>query len=355
MMRAPYSSLAAVALVASAGCTSNDRGGPPSGDAASESPEVASITAADLTRTWATLAVPQAGEAPSIVRTGSGFVALAREQTPTGSKAIGEVYNYLYRSEDGVRWRRVALPAKTLIYGKTQVVYGAGRYLLLERGGGDGELWTSTDLAEWSKPALPEDRDGGDVAPFNPWQVVRVHGLFVGLAPSAVFASRDGVSWSRAFLPLVQGRGIAHGNGVFLIHGALSILSSRDGFTWAESAPAGPTGNVVFLDGAFYADHATSTDGVQWNTYDGPIATDAVGGYLFEASGARSPTGTASSGLRAWRPGEAARVISTEPAVPSERLAGGIAPEEIISPLPGGETCTTHRCVIVNGALYLIR
>ncbi len=350
-MRTWYLSIVVAGLVA---CNEAAKGPASEGDPG-ESPDV-SLASADLVRPWARLAVPEARETASIVRTPEGFVALAREQTPTGSKSIGEVYNYLYRSADGVRWRRLPLPENELIYGKTQLLYGAGRYLVVETSGGRSALWTSTDLVQWSKPALPSDHDGGDVAPFDPRRLVRARGMFIGGGTDAVFISSDGLTWRRSFLPLVQGRGAAYGNGAFVVRGALSIVSSRDGVAWERSAAAGGTGHVVFLDGAFYADGMTSSDGVRWNGYDGGSATDAVGGYLFDATGNERVGGeTASSGLRVWRPGESMRVIASDAPVPSAPLARGVGPDEISTPLPGGETCLTHRCVVVGGGLYLIR
>jgi hypothetical protein len=321
-----------------------------------ESPDVPALTAAELARPWARLAVPQAREASSIVRAPEGFVALAREVTPTGGKALGPVYNYLYRSDDGIRWRRLPLPAKELYYGKTQVVYGAGRYLVVESGGGGNVLWTSTDLAQWSKATFAEERDGGDVAPFDAATLVRVHGLFMGFGVNDLFVSSDGVAWKRIYIPLVQGRAVAFGNGMFVLAGALAVRTSRDGSTWEDPASLpGSFGNVAFLEDRFYVEEFTSTDAITWRAHGDTIANGEIGGYLFNDWGEWTPNGIEDRGLRVWRPGAPVRTITIEPAVSSTPLAGGVGADEIVTPLAGGETCLTHRCVIVHQALYLIR
>src|SRR5688572_30399217 len=92
-----------IVVCALLGCASSE----PSGETR-PSPEAAGLTAADLARPWVALSVPRAlNEAPHIVRDGRGFVALAREMT--GGKAPGPTYNYLYRSDDGITWRRLPL------------------------------------------------------------------------------------------------------------------------------------------------------------------------------------------------------------------------------------------------------
>jgi hypothetical protein len=84
--------------------------------------------------------------------------------------------------------------------------------------------------------------------------------------------------------------------------------------------------------------------------HDAPIANEVLGGYLFNDTG-----DTTSDALRAWRPGEAVQTLTVEvPSAPAA-LGNGTGPTTVTAPLPGGETCADHRCVVLGHALYLLR
>ena len=341
---------------------------PPSGSStpASESPDV-QLSPADMTRTWIELAVPQA-EAPHIVQTSEGFVAITAEHTSLGRNNIGPTYNYLYRSADGITWTKLTPPP---LQGGALVgiAYGAGRYVVATDTWGQGALVTSTDLAEWTTPAL--DLTGsGSPAPPDVQIVSRLKDRFYAMGDYAIFTSNDGVTFTTISDQLVQAGGIAFGNGVFMVAGHFSIQVSTDGLAWADHSPScaiGPCvavpgdaapipglfGNVAFLD-QFYVDQVSSTDGVSWQPYAGPTVNHVIGGYAFNTTG-DPPTSTPNSVLRAWRAGESPQTLTVETQPSTATLTGGVSPAIISNPLTGGETCATNSCVIVGSALYLLR
>ncbi|MBX3228711.1 MAG: hypothetical protein KIT84_08665 [Labilithrix sp.] len=165
----------------------------------------APLTEQELARTWVKIAAPHGNMKTVVVRGPDGYVALARDQPPTGGKLVGPVVNHLYRSTDGVTWHKLPLPARESIYGKVDLAYGAGRWVMLEHGGQATFPWTSTDLVAWSKPSVTRA--------FDAQHVVRVDGHFFGLGPQAIQESPDGVTWTTVPLDVVQGRAVASGNG----------------------------------------------------------------------------------------------------------------------------------------------
>src|SRR5688572_11714278 len=66
---------------------------------------VPALSPADLRETWLELPVPSGAEAPHLVRDSEGFLAVAR--VGGGGKVSTPVASYVYRSRDGVHWRRV--------------------------------------------------------------------------------------------------------------------------------------------------------------------------------------------------------------------------------------------------------
>jgi hypothetical protein len=340
-----------IAVCALLGCASSEPPGelPPSSGAAG-------LTAADLARPWVALSVPRALEAPHIVRDARGFVALSRELT--GGKVIGPTYNYLYRSDDGISWRRLPLPEKTDYFGLRDLGHGGGRYVMVGSSGDKNEIWTSTDLAAWSKQ--PIELGGG-----NLWRVRNVNGRFFAFSTFRDFlVSQDGAAWSVIPSLTLQQQDVAFGKDLFVLVGVGPIRTSRDARTWQDHAldcqlpgaciqdPSGGIhqalhAGVLFAHDRFYVDELVSSDGVAWQVHGAPRASAFVGGYFL---GARTE-----SGLQAWRPGEAPATIAvtTGPAVAP--LAGGAGPDTIVAALPGGETCLTHRCLLVDETLFLIR
>jgi hypothetical protein len=340
-----------------------------SSNRASESPDV-HLSPADMTRTWVKLAVPQSRTAPHIVQTSKGFVALASEHTSPGRNLIGPTYNYFYRSTDGIAWTKLTPPSPPTpdeLFELVGIAYGAGRYVVATN---DLTVMTSTDLAQWTTTALDvaENRSPG---PFDVEIVTRLNGRFFAMGNHAIFTSNDGVSFATTIDPLVRSVGIAFGDGQFMLAAQDSVQRSTDGLAWSDRTPScsvgpcfpvpgNPTpvpglfGNIAFLD-QFYVDHVSSTDGVSWQPYAGPVVSYVVGGYAFNIIGDPPNEIASDFVLRAWRAGESPQALTVETQASTATLAGGVAPDVISNPLPGGETCSTHSCVLVGRALYLLR
>jgi hypothetical protein len=341
-----------LAMAAALGCAGG--GGGPGSD--HESDAVA-LTAADLGRSWAELAVPRAAnEAPHIVRDPQGFVALIREVTGSG-KVVGVTNNYLYRSNDGITWHRLPLPSKPDYFGLRDLTYGGGRYLMVGNWGNANEIWASTDLAQWSKQTI----DLG----WPLFRLKRTNQRFFALSVFRDFLlSDDGIAWTVVPSLTVQQEDVTSGNGLYVLVGSGPIRTSRDGKTWEDrpldcalpgaciqdpsgGVHQGPHFSAVFAEGRYYVDQLVSSDGASWEARGGPRPIAAVDGYLFGT--------TDGNDLQAWRAGEAPVAITPDPPVPLVGLDGPAVPEIISAALPGGETCLTRRCLVVGDALYLIR
>jgi hypothetical protein len=343
--------LAALALAL--GCEKAPQGGP--------TDEALRLSDADLQTRWIALHVPRALEAPHVIRGATGFLALAREFLGEGKVVLG-INNYLYQSDDGAHWRRLPLGDKPEHLGFRGVGFGAGRYVLAGSGGGMNQIWTSADGLGWSKQSFSFD-------PSNLSAVSYAGGRFFAHSTfRELLTSADGVEWKLiTFQTTVQTSAVAFGNGRFVLVGSGALQLSSDGVGWQarslDCALPGacitdPSGGVhqgyhpyvVFAGGRFYVDNVSSADGVTWLPHADPIAADYVGGYLFGHTGA-DPHRL----LQAWKPGGPAVVIDLERLTAPPPLSANTAPETIDVVPPGGETCATHRCAIIDGGLYLIR
>jgi hypothetical protein len=325
-------------------------------------PSPPALTAAELARPWLALAVPQAERGMAhVVRGAQGFVVMSEEPTGAG-KTVGPSNDYLYRSDDGITWQRLTMPAMPSYPGLRSLAFGGGRTVMAGSASGTSELWTSSDLSQWSKYALAIPGSGLS-------RVIRVGGLFFALNTFRDFlVSKDGLSWTLIPSVTLQQTDVAYGNGLFVLVGSGPIRTSRDGFTWDDQTldctlPGGciqdPGGGIhqgyhshaVFAadptGGRFYVDQLSSTDGVHWQPHGGAMTAIAEsGGYLFGRRDGR---------LAAWRPGETPTQIAVVATPFGPPLADGKGPETISTPLAGGETCLTHHCVVVDEQLYLIR
>jgi hypothetical protein len=337
--------LAAAAVAAIIGCGGEDEpsGGPLSGD--------------DLQRPWLQLYVPHALEAAHVARGAAGFLAVSREML--GGKAILAVNNYLYRSDDGVRWQRLPLEqAPGEFFGFRGLAYGNGRYVMARSWGGRNELWTSSDGQQWSRQTF--QLEASQIA-----HVTFVQGRFFALTTwKEVFTSEDGGTWTIANLgTTVQPDALTYGHGRFLVVGSGPMQLSFDGLSWRPVSldcalpgacitdPSGGVGqahhfHAVFAADRFYVDQLTSGDGMVWQLHGELVPTDYVGGYLFGAD---------QNTLTAWKPTMPPTPLAVESVPPPVTIAEGSAPDTIDALPPTGETCLTHRCLIVDGALYLIR
>jgi hypothetical protein len=356
--------LIAAALGLSACGRSDPQPAPPAPELASEGP---ALTAAALDRTWVPLEAPHPANArPHVVRGPHGFVAMSRELT--GGKLVLPTNNYLYRSDDGITWHRLPLPEAPEYFGLRGLAHGAGRYVMVGHWGNESQLWSSTDLVTWDKQATGFD--------WPLWRVRRVNQRFFVLSVLRDFlTSEDGVSWSRVPSLTVQQQDVAYGNGVFVMVGSGPVLRSRDGrsfdshsldCTLPDACIQDPNGgihqrshsSVVFAPegsgGRFHVHQLSSADGARWEPHPTPTPTAFARGYLFSVLGGVG--GEPVKSVHAWRPGESPRNIVLDPPPAFAPLAGGAsAPALWSAPLPGGETCLSHRCVLVDSEIFLIR
>ena len=189
------------------------------------------LAPSDFARPWATLAVPHHLEAPHIVRSANGFVALAREQV-NSEKVVSATYHYLYRSDDAVTWHRLPFPTNDNPYISVTDPLTAR-----------GVTPSSGSMGPSRPPRIPRSglhcrqrSMGAESMGFR--RLARLQNQFFDLGVNDVTVSSDGLSWTRRDVPLVQGRAIAFGNGKFVIAGALSIRTSPDGSTWEDRSPS---------------------------------------------------------------------------------------------------------------------
>lgn len=322
-------------------------------------PERPPLTADDLARTFVEIAPPHVTEAARVARTPNGYLALSREFFP-GGKVISEIFNYLYESSDGVTWRRLPLPAKPATFGLRDIAYGGGRYVMVGGGGAGSKALVSSDLASWTEHPIPLS-DPAQLA-----HVVYTGGRFIALATfRQVAVSLDGSRWDVGTLENVQPTDVVFGNDRFVLVGSGPVEVSRDGRTW-QPAPLDcalpraciqdPSGGihqgfhhrVVFAGQRFYMDELVSADGRDWRAHDEPLARAVIGGRLIG-----SPR--AGQGWVAWLPGGPPAALAVLPNTSAGTLAQGLGADTINLPLPGGETCVSHRCELVDGRLYLLR
>ena len=320
------------------------------------------LVAEQLTRPWVKLYVPRAVEAPQVVRYPGGYVAVSRELV--GGKALTGTYNYLYRSDDGVRWERLPLEGVSPFFGFRGLSYGGGRFVMTGSGSGKNEIWSSSDLTTWSR--LEPVLDSWGLA-----HATRVNGRFYAFTTwTQIFTSTDGVSWSGATVDTFAGA-VAFGNGRYVMVGSGPVQISSDGMMWRSrplecSLPGAcitdPGGginqgfhaNALFAAGKFFVDQLSSTDAEVWTAHTDPRAEAYVGGYFFAQVPGGDPS--ALSELRAWKASETpvtVQAISGHQVEPT--IGEGAAPSSIDLPLPGGQDCLTHRCVLIGQALYLIQ
>ena len=326
-----------------------------------ETPEP-DLGAEQLIRPWVRLYAPRAFEAPHVVRYPGGYVAVSREFV--GGKALTGVYNYLYRSDDGVRWERLPLEGVSPFFGFRGLAYGGGRFVMTGSRSNMSEIWSSSDLTTWSR-VEPVTEQGGLA------HVTRVNGRFYAFSTWLdVLTSTDGVSWSRATLATFA-RSVAFGNGRYVIVGSGPVQISGDGMVWRSrpldcSLPGAcitdPGGginqgfhaNALFAAGRFFVDQLTSSDAEVWTAHADPPAEAYVGGYFFAHVRGADPSAPAE--LRAWKASTTPMTVpATEGPLLELAISEGTAPSTIDLPLPGGQTCLTHRCVLIGQALYLIQ
>lgn len=145
--------------------------------------------------------------------------------------------------------------------------------------GSDGTILTSTNAVTWIRQA------SGTSVGLN--AVTRGNDLFVAVGDSGVIlTSRDGAIWTRQS-PSFQGApppallGVAYGNGIYVVVGLGTILTSSDGVRWVAPQFPGSSAppllrNVTYAKGLYVtiADDGrvfTSPDAANWAQHNIPV------------------------------------------------------------------------------------
>ena len=169
-------------------------------------------------------------------------------------------------STDGITWTTRTLPA-ALTWSCS--AYGNQTFVALSGNSGSQNAAYSTDGITWTATSIT----------FMPWYfVIYANGIFFAIANSRTTAasSTDGITWTTRTLPAASSwRGIAYGNGVFVIasdNTTTTAFSSTDGITWTtRTLPAASSWRgIAYGNGVFVAitssstTAASSTDGITW-------------------------------------------------------------------------------------------
>jgi hypothetical protein len=320
---------------------------------------------------WRMIEVPAAGNAPSIVSTPSGWLALSLRALGD-QRAPSAWQSVLYRSRDGVHWQSLPLDPGSDDLQLRDLAYGAGRYVMVGvRTGNEGILWTSSDGEHWTESAQP--LTGPDV-----WRKVVFAGArFFAFGFRYLGVSDTGESWTALPTSLVQGEAAAYGNGRYLLVGSGPMQTSADGREWQEhsldcSLPGAcitdPSGGVaqgyhqhaIFAEGSFFSEELASVDGASWQPQPGRFPAAHVGDRFVG-----SPS--LSTGLAAWTlggPMQTLRLIrpsragltETGRALTSVGVLdhGAPLPETVDVSFEDGLSCETADCVLVDGRLLLV-
>lgn len=140
---------------------------------------------------------------------------------------------------------------------------------------GAAVVWASPDAETWS-----ELDQALDLSVSWGWTAFAGEQFFA-FGSSNVGVSADGVSWSRASTDTPQVRGVAHGNGRYLLVGSGPMQLSTDGSSWQSHAldcalpgarisdpvGGGAPGAAIqcgVCRGAHFTDQLSSSDGIDW-------------------------------------------------------------------------------------------
>lgn len=316
---------------------------------------------------WRMIEVPAAANAPAIVRTPDGWLALSH-RVVGDARAPSGWQNALYRSSDGVSWHSIPLDPDSEHVQLHDLAYGGGRYVMVGSDRGEGVLWTSSDAEHWTQTSQGVDST-------RIWrELVFVHDRFLALGFSLIGVSADGQSFTQLASTTVQPTAAAYGNGRYVVVGSGPMQVSTDSLHWQAhdvdcALPAAcitdPSGgvhqgvelHVVFAEGRFFTDQLSSADGVEWKAEPGRSPAAYASGHFLDDGGFE---------LHAWRNG------STPQPLPVTRMVEASATEDSAltrvgvldrdAPLPArvdvgfGDvlTCETATCVLIGSRLYLV-
>lgn len=239
--------------------------------------------------------------------------------TPTGNSirqveflngqfvAVGDA-GTLLTSTDGAQWVSQSLPAT---YNMVAVTYANGRYVLADESSGsyaaaDAVHWTITEptvyyywsnrrttlLAsgngiflrlmgasgasqtevETSTDGLTWRDTGMKFSSYYPSGLTFFRDRFIAVAGGKIWNSIDGVDWTKATtgdIPVLGG--VAHSDAVLVAaRQNAPYLRSTDGLNWVSADKAPTIGQIVFINGFFFAREDStgaclrSTDGLTW-------------------------------------------------------------------------------------------
>ena len=237
------------------------------GDTAAYVPITSALTAATpgtIDGAWASATPPENIRYRSATYGNGKFVAVA----DGGTRRVAY-------SDDGINWD----PADAAVDIQWQgITFGDGKFVAVGKDGSNGGMY-STDGIDWTPTTMPFMLQSADW-----YNVVYGGDKFVAVSNKVnypVAYSDDGITWR---VDAIAGpgsnkfRGIAYGNGKFVICGDPKIFSSTDGINWKPSSGVSTNNwqSVAYGNGKFVAVADTaitySTDGVNWT--NPPFSSD---------------------------------------------------------------------------------
>lgn len=167
--------------------------------------------------TWTRRTFPGGNGLTGVIHDGTRFVASGYRFSNANQKGLAAL------SEDGIRWTTVNVDAGTVQF--WGVAHGAGRLVMV---GDAGAIYTSTDGAAWSPTS------SGVTSVLR--SVVHADGLFVATGDAGrVLVSSDGVNWTNRSLPVTSNfTGVARHRGQWIVRAFTTVYASADGLSWSR-------------------------------------------------------------------------------------------------------------------------
>ncbi len=320
---------------------------------------------------WRLIEVPAAANAPVLVNTPSGWLALSR-RAQGDAKAPSAWQSVLYRSADGVHWESMPLDPGHDDLQLSGLAYGAGRYVMVgRRTGAAGVIWSSSDGEQWVESE--QELDVVDL-----WNKVAFAGnRFFAFGFRYLGVSETGERWTSVPITTVQVQAVAYGNESYLLVGSGPMQISEDGLNWQEhelecalpgACISDPSGgihqsiqyNALFAEGRFFTDQLSSVDGFSWEALPDRFPAAYVNGRFLGSLEVPSV-------LETWTtdgPVETLRVIRPvkEGVTARGRAMTSVGVLDRESPLPStvnvefedGLNCETASCIILGSRLLLV-
>ena len=116
------------------------------------------------------------------------------------------------------------------------VIYDGSKYVAAGKIGGDGAIWTSTDLSNWTLASLSARTSYFYATAAGNGKYVAVGANTNSNSVSALATSSDGFNWTAVNTQTGVMRDVAFGSGLFVAVGTDSskaaLRTSTDGVTW---------------------------------------------------------------------------------------------------------------------------